>query len=83
MVGNVFEQHKIRIITNDLLEIQMDMLRRGTISATISQEARRQGSLAVETLFNYLAYGKKPEQRYIYTDLSIYIGQSTYSMEII
>lgn len=83
VVGNVFEQQKIRIITNDLLEIQMDMLRRGTISATISQEARRQGSLAIETLFNYLAYGKKPEQRYIYTDLSIYIGQSTYSMEII
>lgn len=81
VIGDIFREKKIKIITNDMLEMQMSMLREGIISATISQDPHQQGYLAVDLLFQYLAYGRTPEKDRYYTDLSIYIGQSTYSSE--
>ena len=70
-------QRRIRIITNDLVGGQIDMVRRGVISATICQEPEKQGARPLDILFKYLAYGTKPEQVNCYTGLSIHIAQNT------
>lgn len=67
---------KIRVITHDLAEPEVRMMRRGMITATISQQPEEQGAQALEILFRYLAYGEVPENKYIYKDLSIHIAQS-------
>ena len=55
---------------------QIPLLKNGLISATVDQEPHRQGSIALETLFNYLAMGTMPSSDIIYTHLSILIGES-------
>lgn len=69
---------QISIITNDLAGRQIDMVRDGTISATICQEPARQGANPLQILFQYLAYGKKPARKNYYTKLSIHIAQNIY-----
>ena len=67
---------RIRIITNDLVGNQIRMVRDETICATICQEPEKQGEKPLQILFQYLAYGVKPEQSVQYTNLSIHIAQS-------
>ncbi len=67
--------HKIRIITNDLVAVQYEMFHKGLITATICQEPEKQGKLSLEILFNYLAYGTVPK-KVNYTELSIHIEQN-------
>jgi LacI family transcriptional regulator len=69
-------EHRIRIITNDLVEEQAEMIRQGMISATVCQEPERQGAQPLEILFRYLAYGELPKEKMQYTDLSIHIVQN-------
>lgn len=69
-------KRQVRIITNDLVEDQADMIRQGMISATICQEPEKQGEMPLEILFQYLAYGTVPEKRMYYTNLSIHIAQN-------
>lgn len=69
---------RIRIITNDLVEGQRQMVANGIITATVCQEPEQQGSLPLEILFKYLAYNILPEQKMNLTRLSIHIAQSLY-----
>lgn len=64
----------IRIITNDL--VARDMLGDGTIDVTITQDPLTQGSMPLQVLFDYLAYGKRPAGDFYYTNLAINIRES-------
>ena len=75
-INKAIGKRKIRVITNDLMAEQIPLLKNGLISATVDQEPHRQGSIALETLFNYLAMGTMPSSDIIYTHLSILIGES-------
>lgn len=70
------EKHQLRIITNDLVEEQAKMMRKGMISATVCQEPDKQGALPLDILFQYLAYNIQPEEKMCYTNLSIRIEQN-------
>lgn len=70
------EKHQVRIITNDLVERQIQMIEKGMISATVCQEPEKQGAMSLEILFRYLAYGMVPEEKMCYTNLSIHIAQN-------
>lgn len=76
MIANADVKRQVRIITNDLVEEQEDMVRKGMISATICQEPEKQGEMPLEILFQYLAYGAVPKERMQYTNLSIHIAQN-------
>lgn len=69
-------KHQVRIITNDLAEEQMKMIRKGIISATVCQEPEKQGRQPLDILFRYLAFGELPEEKMQYTNLSIHIVQN-------
>ena len=75
-IHNYSHNPHIKIITNDLTEQQRPMVESGLITATICQEPEKQGSEPLEILFQYLANGKLPTQKYCYTDLSIHISQN-------
>lgn len=64
-------ERKIHIITNDLLDVTRQMLRDGIISAVIDQEPSAQGSCPLDILYEYLAFGKKPQTDKIYTKLDV------------
>ena len=65
------------VITNDLVTAeQMQMLRDGRITATITQEPEKQGKKPLEILFRYLTMDRKPEHDWIKTRLSITIRQN-------
>ena len=70
------QKRQVRIITNDLTGKVKDMMKKGMISATICQEPKKQGAQSLEILFQYLAYGTKPDSKMCYTDLSIHIAQN-------
>lgn len=71
------ETSDIRIITNDLVtDWQREMVKNGTIDATICQEPEKQGVKPLEILFNYLALGIRPETEWYQTELSVRIGQN-------
>lgn len=70
------EKKQIKIITNDLVREQMEMIYKGIISATVCQEPEKQGARPLEILFNYRALGKTPKEKIYYTNLSIHIAQN-------
>lgn len=72
------KNHKIKIITNDLVGRQIEMVKNDIISVTICQEPEKQGDQPLDILFQYLAYGIRPEKEDIYTRLSIHIAQNIY-----
>ena len=68
---------KMTVITNDLVTAeQMQMLRDGRITATITQEPEKQGKKPLEILFRYLTMDREPEHDWIKTRLSITIRQN-------
>lgn len=69
-------EHRIKIITNDLVEGQKEMLEEEVIAATVCQEPEKQGAKPLDILFRYLAYGTVPKDRMYYTNLSIHIAQN-------
>lgn len=75
-IARADEKQQISIITNDLVEEQREMVREGVISATVCQEPEKQGSMPLDILFRYLAYGNVPEEKMCYTHLSIHIAQN-------
>ncbi len=75
-IARADKDHRIRIITNDLVPGQREMIRKGIISATIVQEPEKQGALPLDLLFHYLAYGIVPKEKLCYTSLSIQIAQN-------
>ncbi len=78
IIGMKDKERKIPIITNDLVEFQYELFEKGIISATICQEPEKQGDMPLGILFDYFAYGKKPEP-VNYTKLEIKISQSLYT----
>ena len=67
-------QGDIRIITNDM--IAPEILGNGTADVAITQEPLVQGSQPLQFLFDYLAYGQKPETPNFYTKLAINVRES-------
>ena len=47
-----------------------------TIECSLSTEIRRQGSLPVKVLMDYLVFGVKPDREFIYTEIKILIKEN-------
>lgn len=68
---------KIPIITYDVESRQLiELIKNDKVVVTIGQEPDKQGSVPLEILFDYVAYGTKPAQEWYKTDLSIHIKQN-------
>lgn len=65
-----------KVVTFDEVPTTLDMLRSGVISATISQQPRRQGSLSLNLLFEYLTAGTLPVQEKNLVEHSIKIREN-------
>lgn len=66
----------LRIITNDLVPAQREMLREGVITVTLGQQPELQGSLPLQLLYEALVYGTAPSSSCLYTQLNIYLPQN-------
>ena len=62
---------KIRTISFDDVPTTKELVRDGTILATICQQPVRQGRMALTILFDYLIDGKMPASSRMYTDIQI------------
>jgi methyl-accepting chemotaxis protein len=62
---------KVKLVTHDLVDEQMAFVSRGTITATIDQDAFAQGHDPVIHLFNHLASGWMPTEPRILTAMDI------------
>lgn len=70
-------ERNFQIITNDLVsEEERIWIREKKLLGVICQEPELQGQKALEIMFNYLAFGKKPEQKWYKPRLSILIRQN-------
>ncbi len=61
----------ISVISFDDVPTTKELVRDGTILATICQQPVRQGRMALSILFDYLVEGKTPENGRMYTDIQI------------
>ena len=66
----------MRVICFDAETAVPAMVENGLICASISQQPRRQGSLPLELLFDYLTTGNPPEQEIYYVDAAIKIREN-------
>lgn len=66
----------IKIITNDLVKQQRQLVESGVITATICQEPEKQGELPLEILFQYVVNGIFPKEKDNLVTLSIHISQN-------
>lgn len=64
------------IVSHDKAENTLEMLRKGVITATIGQEAFRQGCEPLQILYDYLARGIAPGADAVYTRLDICIREN-------
>lgn len=69
-------QGKICIITYDLLPITRSLLEDGTISATICQQPKIQGSKPLDLLFTHLTTGELPEKEFYHVAVDIRIREN-------
>lgn len=69
-------QEHMRVICFDAETAVPAMVENGLICASISQQPRRQGSLPLELLFDYLTTGNPPEQEIYYVDAAIKIREN-------
>lgn len=68
------EQHRdIKTISFDDVPTTRELVRDGTIQATICQQPVRQGQTALSVLFDYFVDGKIPDSKRLYTDIQIKI----------
>lgn len=67
---------KLKVVTFDEVPTTLEMLKKGVISATISQQPYRQGSLSLNLLFEYLTSGALPEKELNFVELSIKIREN-------
>ena len=65
---------KITVISFDDVPATREMVRNGTIAATICQQPQRQGRLALSVLFDYLIEGNPPASNRLYTDIQIKVA---------
>ena len=62
---------KIKMIANDFMGNNYDLMRKGDIQFLIGQDARIQGYEPVMILFRYLLNGELPRRERLYTDIYI------------
>lgn len=67
---------RLAIITNDLVPIQRELLKDGTISATVAQQPEKQGSQPLQILYEYLVFGTVPKDGRYRTALEIFLPQN-------
>ncbi len=67
---------ELKVITFDEVPTTLEMLKKGVISATISQQPYRQGSKSLDILFEYLTSGMLPDEEMNFVDLSIKIREN-------
>ena len=65
------QQRTFKVISFDDVSTTRDLIRDGTILATICQQPVRQGRLAMSVLFDYLIDGVVPDNKKIFTDIQI------------
>ncbi len=75
-VATLHLQDKLTIITFDLVPTTQALLENGTISATICQQPKTQGSKPLALLFAYLTTGELPEKEYHYTAVDVRIKEN-------
>ena len=66
----------VRVVVVDDIEPMRRCLRRGEIQAIVTQQPYRQGAMMVETCFEYLIYGKKPEHLHNYMENHVILRHS-------
>lgn len=64
------------IVSHDKAETTLEMLKKGVITATIGQEAFRQGHEPLQMLYDYLSRGVSPGTDAVYTRLDICIREN-------
>lgn len=69
-------QEHMRVICFDAETSVPAMVETGLICASISQQPRKQGSLPLELLFEYLTTGNPPEREIYYVDAAIKIREN-------
>lgn len=65
-----------KVITFDEVPTTLEMLKKGVISATISQQPYRQGAKSLDILFEYLTSGVLPKEELNFVELSIKIREN-------
>lgn len=66
----------LKIITFDEVPTTLEMLKKGVISATISQQPYQQGARSLDLLFEYLTSGILPQQSRYFVEHSIRIREN-------
>lgn len=69
-------EHRPKVIAYDCNEKTRQMLKKGIITATITQQPEVQCSLPLDILLNYLGSGILPEKEFYYTELGIKIAEN-------
>ena len=64
------------VIGFDVTEPILEMLRKRVITATISQDPKRQGAEPLRSLFRYLAFDERPTEEKQHTDCHIVLSES-------
>lgn len=64
------------VICYDCSAKTVEMLQKGVITATITQEPQLQGSIPLDILLQYLGTGARPEKEFYYTELGIKIAEN-------
>lgn len=68
---------RLKIITFDEVPTTLEMLKKGVISATISQQPCRQGARSLDLLFEYLTSGDVPDKNSYFVEHSIKIRENS------
>lgn len=69
-------QNDIRIVSYDMVSTTSELIKDGTIAATICQQPKVQGSKPLALLFAYLTTGELPEKEYNYVAVDIRIKEN-------
>lgn len=64
------------MICHDLLPRTIEHLKSGVVNFTIGQQPFLQGYLPIAILFDYLAFGKRPNGKFLYTSIDIRIREN-------
>lgn len=75
-IAELDPQHKLRIVSLDMIQPIVDAVKGGMIMATICQEPIAQGYTAIKVAFDYLLAHTEPALKNILIDPSIKIRQS-------
>lgn len=75
-IYEISKRKDLKIITNDLLPRQKQLLKDGIITATIDQQPDVQGQMPLQIMYDYLVFNRKVEKKKIYTSLQVYIRQN-------